>query len=305
MRAALSFRGVTKRYAKTGTPALDSFTAEFPRGVVAGVVGPNGAGKTTAFSIVGGYLLPDAGTVDILGGGDFEPARLKGRLALLPQDAELGPRHSPLEVLIHLGRLQGLTAKEATKEADRVLDLVSLAARRSVRIATLSHGMRRRVAVATALIGDPELVLLDEPFAGLDPRQAQQLRDALLRRSGGRTLIVSSHNLAELERLCEWVVMMDSGGCAHQGSVAEVTGSGQVVVWTLGSGEVPLALLGERLPEHHFEISGAKLTHRAPPTSDLDEASLVVAAALVEADVPIREVRRGVGLERRFFETSG
>jgi len=299
---ALVFEEVHKRYGRRAPPALDGLSFRVPAGHLCGFVGPNGAGKTTSFSVVCGYLAPDAGRVDILGGGPFDPWRLEGRLGVLPQDAELPPRHTPRELLVHLARLQGLSAAAARRDAERVLDLVRLERRRSQRIAALSHGMRRRVAVATALVGSPELVLLDEPTAGLDPSQARSLREVLVQRPRRSTLVVSSHNLAELERICDWVVMVREGRLVRQGPLSEVTGRGAVVEWMLGPGEVPLDALRAALPGSVLTLADGVLTEQAPPGADLDASSVAVARVLSGAGVAIREVRRGVSLERQFLD---
>lgn len=297
---ALAFEGVVKRYGWSGEKALDGLTFSIPRGVISGFVGPNGAGKTTSFSVVSGYLAPDAGQVRILDREGFDAHALKGRLGVLPQDAELSDRHTPRELLVHLARLQGMPARAARTEADRVLELVQLGPRSNWRIASLSHGMRRRVAVGTALLGSPELVLLDEPMNGLDPLQARSLRDALAGLRGRQTLVVSSHNLDELERLCDHVVMIDRGRCLRQGTTEEVTGRGALVEW-LVVGPPPLDALHAALPGHAFTHDGGMLTQHAPEGADLDAASVTVMRALVDAGVALREVRRGVGLERRFL----
>ena len=302
MSDALRFEGVVKRYTRRGPLALDHFSCRFPAGSLCGLVGPNGAGKTTAFSLVCGFLPADEGRVVIHGEAGFDPWRLKGRLGVLPQDADLGDRHTPSELLVHLGRLQRLSAKTAREEAGRTLDAVGLNDRRDKRIGTLSHGMRRRVAVASAMVGAPDLVLLDEPTAGLDPLQAQGLRDVLCRRRPGQTVIVSSHNLDELERICDWIVMMDRGKVLRQGTVAEVTSRGQVVHWVLSPGEPPLAALRARLPALGFLVEDGALVVRAPADADLDASAVVIAEELVRANLAIREVRRGVSLERQFLE---
>ena len=121
MSAALSFDGVQKAFGKA--VALDRLSFEVPSGSLCGLVGPNGAGKTTAFSIVSGILQPDAGAMVVLGQEGFDVWRLKGRLGVLPQDADLGLRHTPTELLVHLGRLQGLSASDARTDTARVLEL--------------------------------------------------------------------------------------------------------------------------------------------------------------------------------------
>ncbi|MEO0600092.1 MAG: ABC transporter ATP-binding protein [Myxococcota bacterium] len=299
MNPALQFTDVRKRFgSKT---ALDGLSFTIPRGTVAGFVGHNGAGKTTAFSVVSGFLPLDAGTFSVLDRVDPAPRDLKGRLGVLPQDAALPERHTPRELLRHLAQLAGLTAAKARLETDRYLDVVGLADRRDDLVATLSHGMRRRVAVASALVGDPELVLLDEPLAGLDPVQAHALREVLASLRGTQTLVISSHNLTELERLCDWVVMLREGRCIRQGTVESVSGQQERVRWRLG-GVAPLDALQAALPGHRFEADGDTLLQHAPPEADLDQASLVVMATLAGAGVPLRGLSRGMGLERRFID---
>jgi ABC-2 type transport system ATP-binding protein len=298
VKAALSFDKVVKAYGG-GRRALDEMSFEIPTGVICGFIGPNGAGKTTSFSVVSGYLPPDAGTVDILGEGGFDPWRLKGRLGVLPQDAELPGRHKPAELLVHLARLQGMTAREAEVDAGRTLALVKLEERVSDPIDALSHGMRRRVAVATALLGAPELVLLDEPTAGLDPVQALSLRDALSDMRGRTTLVVSSHNLLELERLCDHVVMVDRGRCVRQGTVSDVTGQTARISATLGPGVVDLAALQAAIPGAIVSLTGLELSV-AIQGGDPDAATLVLMAQLAASGIAIRELRRGLSLEQQF-----
>lgn len=292
---ALVLEGVVKTYGG-GRRALDDLGFRVPRGVVCGFVGPNGAGKTTTFSVISGFLPPDAGRVDILGQGPFDPWALKGRLGVLPQDAELPDRHTPRQLLIHLGRLQGLGASQAAAEADRRLAQVDLTDRAEARIGTLSHGMRRRVAVASALIGDPELVLLDEPTAGLDPVQARRVRDVLHGLRGERTVVVSSHNLLELETLCDWLVLVRDGRCVGEGSMASMTGRSEVLVWTLGT--EPSAAVVDALPAG-TTVDGRTLRVTVAPQDDADAVSIAIMQTLAAHRVGLEGMRRGVSLEER------
>jgi len=305
---AIRAAGLAKRYRRRGPWALDDFAMEVPTGVITGVVGPNGAGKTTLFSVICGYLRPDAGEVDILGQGPFDPWRLKGRLGALPQDASLDDRLTCREFLLYVGRLHGLSRSDALGEADRTLGELNLAEKATDRIGTLSHGMRRRLASASALLGNPELVLLDEPTSGLDPAQSRDLRQLLLRMRGRSTLLVSSHNLDELERICDHLVLVDHGRCTRQGTVDEITGRGRHVAWDLGPGDVPLAALEEALPDHGWNLEpgadGARLIQAPPIRADLDASAVEVARILAGAGVAIRAVRRGRSLEESFLAQS-
>ena len=294
---ALKLTGVRKRYSRRGAWALDGLSCQFPAGSISGLVGPNGAGKTTLFSVVCGYLPPDEGTVDILGGGPFDVMRLKGRLGVLPQDAAIGTRLTCRGFLTYLGGLQGMSGRDAEAAAERALTDVLLHDRADDRAGSLSHGMRRRLAVASALLGAPELILLDEPMAGLDPAQGRALREVLGSLHGKTTVIVSSHDLDEIERLCDYVVLMDKGALIREGSMAEVTGRGELVRWDLGPGEVPVAWRrAETVP-----IPNGALLFEAGDEVDLDEASVAIAGALSTAGIPIRGVQRGTSLEESFL----
>jgi len=301
---ALTFVGVSKRFGRRGKQALDALSFTIPKGSITGFVGPNGAGKTTTFGVVSGFLRPDQGTVDILGEGAFDPMRLKGRLGVLPQDAELPDRHTPLELLTHLACLQGMSRRDGRKEAARLVELVRLDDRKNHRITTLSHGMRRRVAVASALCGAPELVLLDEPLAGLDPSQAYSLRDRLAELHGRQTLVISSHNLAEVERLCDHVVMVQDGRCLREGPMATLTGADEVSRWQLARSLAPeeLRQVANALPPSaSVQVDGTVIEVRSAVADD-DATTLAMLGALSAAGVPLTSLARGVGLERRFLD---
>jgi ABC-2 type transport system ATP-binding protein len=305
---ALRFVDVRKRFGKTR--ALDGLTLDVPRGAFFGLIGPNGAGKTTAFSLACGFLSPDHGEVQILGSAGYQLPRLKGRVGALPQDAVLGRETRCFEHLHFFGRLQGLTDQQARHEADRRLEEVGLADRSRSRVKTLSHGMLRRLAVAQALLGTPELILLDEPTSGLDPRHAHELRELLKRVSGeGRTVLVSSHNLHELETLCDHVAFLDKGVLATAGTTEVVTGRGQEVEIALGKGPAPLDAVRKVLPqaEVHWDEgrrrlrivyrTGAEVTG----ASEIEDVIGAVLRVLLEGGARISEVRRGSTLEQKFL----
>ena len=218
---ALETRGLVKRYGRRRV--LDGFTLAVPRGAVLGLVGANGAGKTTWMMTVAGLLRPASGTIDILGNGPFDAAVHAGRFALLPQDSELPLEATPMGLFYRFGRLQGLSAQEARRSAAEVLAAVNLAGRANSSIRSLSHGMRMRVRVAQCFLGNPDLVLLDEPLNGLDPLEADRLRRFIRAHAGRQTIVVSSHNLHDVEQLCTHVAFVENGRVTRMDTLGALT----------------------------------------------------------------------------------
>ena len=190
--------------------ALDNVSFSLEKGEPIALVGPNGAGKTTLFSILCGYLSPSSGSVKVAG-FNAGHSSLFGRLAALPQDAQFDPRFTIAHQLTFYAQLQGFSRKNAQKEAHRTLELVGLADTFKAKPDELSHGMRKRVSIAQTLIGSPEIVMLDEATAGLDPINAREVRELVSTLSSDITFILSSHDLSELERLCSQVLYLEKG----------------------------------------------------------------------------------------------
>ena len=190
--------------------ALDGVSFTCQAGEPIALVGPNGAGKTTLFSILCNYFNPSSGKVRILG---HEPGakQLYGQVAALPQDALLDPAFPILRQLIFYAELKGFSRPQARVEALRVLELMDLSGSAKQLPTALSHGMRKRAAIAQALLGSPKLVLLDEPTAGLDPSNAKNIRQQISKLAGDTTFLISSHNIQELERLCDTVLHLEQG----------------------------------------------------------------------------------------------
>ncbi len=302
-RPALRLRGVTKRYGKN--TALDALDLEVPAGALCGLIGPNGAGKTTTFGVTGGLVRADAGEVDLLNDGPFDAERHKGRLGLLPQDCELNPSTPVRQLLVFYARLQGMDRRRAEYQADKVLEAVDLSDRAGARIRQLSHGMRRRVAVAQALIGEPALVLLDEPTSGLDPHLVVRMRELFLAQKGRRTLLISSHQLAELEAVCDHVIFMEKGRVVRAGTLHEVTGRGTEIRLVLARAEAAAraeAVIRETLPDATTRLSGDSVLVEAPAGMDAPALNAALLPALVAAGAPILEVRSGRSLEDRYME---
>jgi len=300
MSAALALDGVRKAYG--ARDALDGLSFEAPRGAITGLIGPNGAGKTTCFGVAAGLLKADAGRIDVLGRGAFDPAARAGALGMLPQDAELPPHARVDGLLAYFARLQGFTRAEARREAARALELMSLSDRARSRVRELSHGMRRRVAVAQALLGEPELLLLDEPTSGLDPHLVVEVREVLrAQRERGASLIVSSHVLSDLEAICDHVVFIEAGRAIKSGPLAAVTGRGQRVRFTLAA-PIELALLQARLPDLVLRAQAAWVELEAPAAGDLAALNRRVLQALLDLNAGVLEMRLGQSLEQAYLD---
>jgi ABC-2 type transport system ATP-binding protein len=216
MSSIIQCKNLSKRYGSN--LALNNVSFELESGSPIALVGPNGAGKTTLFSILCGYLLPSSGSVSLLG---HKPgsSKLFGQVSALPQDAQFDPSFTIHQQLSFYARLQGYGRKAAKIEASRVLELMQLTESITSLPSSLSHGMRKRVAIAQALIGSPKLVFLDEPTAGLDPANARNIRQQITALSDSTTFLISSHNLQELERLCDTVLLLEQGQLQQQTQV--------------------------------------------------------------------------------------
>lgn len=208
MSALIECHALTKAYGNK--QALKNIDFELHAGQPIALVGPNGAGKSTLFSILSGYVAATSGQARVLG-YPVGSKELIGRIGALPQDALFDPNLTILQQLSFLARLQGYSRYTSQVEAERTLDLMQLLNIKNEKITALSHGMKKRVAIAQALMGKPELVLLDEPTAGLDPENARNIRQQVTELSEEITFIVSSHNLAELERMCAQVLHLEHG----------------------------------------------------------------------------------------------
>lgn len=204
----LELTDVSKRYGDVS--ALSDCSFQVHPGRLTGFVGPNGAGKTTAMRAVFGLVHPDSGVLRWQGHAVTEENRR--RFGYMPEERGLYPQMRVADQLVYLGRLSGLTASAATREADRWLDALGLADRKSARLDHLSHGNQQRAQLAAALVHHPELLVLDEPFSGLDPIAMDAMSSLLtdLARNGNAVLF-SSHQLDVVEHLCEDVVVIDHG----------------------------------------------------------------------------------------------
>jgi ABC-2 type transport system ATP-binding protein len=219
-RPAIYLEGMTKRFGARA--AVDGLSIEVPEGVVAGFVGPNGAGKSTTLRVLLGLVRPTSGNGFVLGESIDNPASYLGRVGGLIEGPAFHPALSGQRNLEVLGALAG----RSEAEIPELLWQVGLQARAGDAYRTYSLGMKQRLGIAGALLGDPEVLLLDEPSNGLDPAGIREMRELIgsLARAG-RTILVSSHLLTEVEQVCDWLIMIDRGHRVFQGPTSNLLAS--------------------------------------------------------------------------------
>ena len=220
----VQLEGVTRAFA--GTKAVDGLSLKLKAGEVMGFLGTNGAGKTTTIKMMLGLLAPTSGTVKVLGGDPSDP-RIRAHVGYMPEVATYYPYLNARELLAFYGGICGLDAKAVRSRTDSLLESVGLADAAKRPLKTYSKGMLQRAGIAQALLSDPDLLVLDEPFTGLDPLARIHFRE-LLRglKERGKTIFFSSHELGETELLCDRVAIMKKGHCVYQGPVKDIAGDG-------------------------------------------------------------------------------
>ena len=221
----ISFSGVTKRY--RSTVALDGVDMSIPQGSVTGLVGPNGAGKTTSILLMSTLLARDGGTVEV-GGLDpeLDAPGVRRLIGYMPDFFGVYESLTAVEYLDFFAASHGMAASRRPRLAADLLDLVGLSDKADEDVNTLSRGMKQRLSLARSLVHDPDILVLDEPAAGLDPRARVQLRELIAELGRmGKTVVVSSHVLTELEGICTDIVVMDEGRVAAQGKMDDIRAS--------------------------------------------------------------------------------
>jgi ABC-2 type transport system ATP-binding protein len=221
---AVRTSGVVKRYG--AVTALECLDLEIPRGAFYALLGPNGAGKSTAISILTGVVAPDRGEVELFGlDAVRRPLDARSVVGVVPEELALFERLTGRQHLVFCGRMHGLDGAEATRRADELLEVTGLAAKAGELVATWSKGMRRRLGIAAALVHAPKVVLLDEPFEGIDVVAAGVVRELLVELSRrGVTLLLTTHVLEIADRLATHAGVLRAGRLVESGPVAELLG---------------------------------------------------------------------------------
>jgi ABC-2 type transport system ATP-binding protein len=286
MPHAIVLRGVTKRF--NGTAAVEDLSLAVPAGSVYGFIGPNGSGKSTTLRMIMHILLPDEGDIEVLGSRGTASAR--DRVSYLPEERGLYKKMTVRRLLRYYGRLKGGALPAVDRAIDEWMARMGLPGLLDRRIETLSKGMAQKVQFVAAVVSNPSLLILDEPFSGLDPVNAQVVKDAVLEmRRRGATVVFSTHDMSTAERMCDRIFMIFRGrkvldgslqsiqdeygadtvrlrtshGAAALAGMAEVTtvnDFGQLQeVRVAGDPQVFLSRLAARTAVYHFEVTRPSL----------------------------------------------
>jgi ABC-2 type transport system ATP-binding protein len=306
--AAVEIRNVSKRYA--GHVAVRDLSLLVPRGAVYGLLGPNGAGKTTTIRMLLDIIEPDTGTIAVLGGSTRDP-RVLDRVGYLPEERGLYRKMQVRRVLRFLAELKGVHGRDADRRIVEWTERLGLRTPEKdwgmSKVDELSRGMQQKVQFIGALLHDPDLVILDEPFSGLDPVNAQAMKDTVVDlKKRNRTVIFSTHLMDNAERLCDSVCIIARGEKVLDGAVSDVKASH-------GEHSVALALDGEMTPAVSAILADRSLVTRIDDSNRYYELELAAGAdshvllrKLVDAGAPIRRYERvQPSLHRIFLDRVG
>ena len=250
MTNTLELRSITKRY--DSFTAVDHLSFSIPKGCVYGLLGPNGAGKTTSIRMMIGITVPDEGEVQMFG-QHFHADHLE-RIGYLPEERGLYKKMKVLELIVFFAQLKGVPKDEAEKRGRRWLDRLDLGGKWTTsKVEELSKGMQQKVQFIAAVLHEPEFVIMDEPFSGLDPSNARELENVLLElRKAGKTILFSTHRMDQVERLCDEITLVNNGKAVLQGVLREVKASyGKSSVQMEYDGTLPVLQRKELVQSFH------------------------------------------------------
>lgn len=280
--AVIRLTNITKRFA--GHTAVHNFSLTIPRGGIFGLLGPNGAGKSTAIRMMMNIILPDEGTLEVLG-SQGSSRDLSTRIGYLPEERGLYKKMKVLDHVVFLGEAKGITRSEARRRGTEWLGRLGLADWGQKKVEDLSKGMQQKVQFIGTLIHEPELVILDEPFSGLDPVNSQVMRDVVVDLSRqGRTVLFSTHIMEQAERMCDRVAIIARGEKVVDGKVSDVKrdfGGRHVALGFHRNADRAARVLQDRVLVAKVDDYGASAEVEMAQGGDPDQ----LLRGLVEADV--------------------
>jgi len=312
----ITVKELTKRYART--TAVDDISFEVQQGQIVGFLGPNGAGKTTTMRMLTCFLTPTSGTATVAGFDILEhPLEVKKRIGYLPETPPIYPEMRVGEYLGFVGQLKGLNGSDLRARVDYACERCSIADVRTKLIGKLSKGYRQRVGLAQAIIHNPDVLILDEPTAGLDPKQINETRDLIKSLAGDHTIILSTHILPEVSQTCEQVIIINKGKIVATDSVTNLqhrarSGESVLVEVAARNGIVEAATVQRKLQQ----VAGvSSVTPKADGQKRLifevaasKDRSIRgdVARAVVESGWDLNELRpAALSLEEIFLQLTG
>ena len=311
----ITVKDLTKRYART--VAVDQISFAVEKGQIVGFLGPNGAGKTTTMRMLTCFLPPSSGTATVAGFDVLEqPLEVKRRIGYLPETPPLYPEMETTEYLNFVGKLKGLSGSQLKQRVDFVSERCAISDVKKKILGKLSKGYRQRVGLAQAIIHNPDVLILDEPTAGLDPKQINETRDLIKGLAGDHTIILSTHILPEVEQTCQQVIIINKGKLVATDSVenlqARARGSESVLVEVAGrNGNLDLQAVQRRL-EHIRGVGRVeyKTSHANRSVFEVESQKGFVrgdlARAVVEAGWDLNELRpAAMSLEEIFLQLTG
>jgi len=277
--------------------AVDGLSFSVEKGVIFGLIGPNGAGKTTTLRMMMDIIQPDTGQVSIF--GEIPSQATKGRLGYLPEERGLYKKLSVIETITYLASLKGMNPRTIESEADALLEQMGMLPNRKKKIEELSKGMSQIIQLIVTIVHDPELVILDEPFTGLDPVNTERVKRLLLDlREQGKAVILSTHQMNQVEAVCDRILMVNDGRSVLYGALDEIRAEhrGHAVL-VESDAEVPLVagVTERRTHKDHVELV---LDAASTPQQTLEE--------LVRAGIPIDRFEVATpSLHEIFLQTVG
>lgn len=303
MKNILQIKDVNFNYGSV--KALNGLNMTVPKGSVCAFVGSNGAGKTTTFSVIAGFLPFKTGEIRIMDDTLSNFRKKGGMIGLLPQDVSFFEDVPIKSQLIFLSKLSGSNNKEAIKEVEEVIDMAELSEQSNHYPSMLSRGMKVRLGIAQAVLGKPPLILLDEPTAGLDPVRKKDFYKLIEKLKRETTFIISSHQLDEIEKICDHVCMIDKGTLLRNSSMNELLSEGKTLTYILESPLMIFEDLKNYFSEFSFSLLNENKTLQLIAKDNklsVGEINKNILTYLIKQGINILEIKQKSSLDEKYFQ---